>query len=104
MKSKGVRLGNWLTVRQAQTLLMSNVSTKKALRDPATLAVLLGSGFSVGRRWRRSHSRTFSSGTAGGASWIFSESAVASRSVPIADVGQGSGGCVDRGGWRPGRW
>src|SRR5262249_7537909 len=45
VRSKGVRLGNWLTVKQAQTLLNSpNVSTKKGLRDRAILAVLLGCG------------------------------------------------------------
>src|SRR4051794_11824315 len=43
--SKGVRLGNWLTVKQAQTLLNSpNVTTPKGLRDRAILAVLLGCG------------------------------------------------------------
>jgi hypothetical protein len=42
VKSKGVRLGNWLTVRQAQTLLNTpDISTKKGLRDRAILAVLL---------------------------------------------------------------
>src|SRR5437764_4729377 len=45
VKSKGVRLGNWLTVRQAQTLLNTpEISTKKGLRDRAILAVLLGCG------------------------------------------------------------
>ena len=45
VKSKGVRLGNWLTVRQAQTLLNTpDISTKKGLRDRAILAVLLGCG------------------------------------------------------------
>src|ERR1022692_860882 len=43
--SKGVRLGNWLTVRQAQTLLNApDATTAKGLRDRATLAVLLGCG------------------------------------------------------------
>jgi integrase len=43
--SKGVRLGNWLTVRQAQTLLDApNATTIKGLRDRAILAVLLGCG------------------------------------------------------------
>jgi integrase len=43
--SKGVRLGNWLTVRQAQTLLnMPDATTPKGLRDRAILAVLLGCG------------------------------------------------------------
>src|SRR5277367_767981 len=43
--SKGVRLGNWLTVKQAQTLLNTpDSSTTKGLRDRAILAVLLGCG------------------------------------------------------------
>ena len=45
VKSKGVRLGNWLSMRQAQTLLNTpDVTTKKGLRDRAILAVLLGCG------------------------------------------------------------
>src|SRR5260370_25314118 len=45
VKSKGVRVGNWLTLRQAQTLLSApGVETKKGLRDRAILAVLLGCG------------------------------------------------------------
>jgi site-specific recombinase XerD len=44
-QSKGVRVGNWLSIRQAQTLLNApDVSTKKGLRDRAMLAVLLGCG------------------------------------------------------------
>jgi site-specific recombinase XerD len=43
--SKGVRLGNWLSVKQAQTLLNApDVSRKKGLRDRAILAVLLSCG------------------------------------------------------------
>ena len=43
--SKGVRLGNWLSVKQAQTLLNApDVTTTKGLRDRAILAVLLGCG------------------------------------------------------------
>lgn len=43
--SKGVRLGNWLTVKQAQTLLNTpDASTTKGMRDRAILAVLLGCG------------------------------------------------------------
>ena len=43
--SKGVRLGNWLSVAQAQKLLNTpDVSTTKGLRDRAILAVLLGCG------------------------------------------------------------
>src|SRR5580692_2129759 len=45
VKSKGVRVGNWLSIRQAQTLLNApDISTKKGLRDRAMLAVLLGCG------------------------------------------------------------
>src|SRR5215813_1053288 len=43
--SKGIRLGNWLSVKQAQTLLNTpDVATTKGLRDRAILAVLLGCG------------------------------------------------------------
>ena len=43
--SKGVRLGNWLSVKQAQSLLHApDATTKKGLRDRAILAVLLGCG------------------------------------------------------------
>jgi len=43
--SKGVRLGNWLSVKQAQTLLNTpDIATTKGLRDRAVLAVLLGCG------------------------------------------------------------
>jgi integrase len=41
--SKGVRLGNWLTARQAQGLLNAP-DANKGLRDRAILAVLLGCG------------------------------------------------------------
>lgn len=44
-KSQGVRTGNWLSLRQAQTLLNApDVSSKKGLRDRAMLAILLGCG------------------------------------------------------------
>jgi site-specific recombinase XerD len=40
-----VRVGNWLSIRQAQTLLNApDVTTKKGLRDRAMLAILLGCG------------------------------------------------------------
>jgi integrase len=43
--SKGVRLGNWLSLRQAQALLNApDAATNKGLRDRAILAVLLGCG------------------------------------------------------------
>src|SRR3974377_1780519 len=41
--SKGVRLGNWLTAKQAQALLNApDATTNKGLRDRAILAVLPG--------------------------------------------------------------
>jgi len=44
-KSQGVRVGNWLSVQQAQRLLNApDVTRKKGLRDRAMLAVLLGCG------------------------------------------------------------
>jgi integrase len=45
MASKGVRLGNWLTLKQAQALLNApDITTLKGLRDRAIIAVLLGCG------------------------------------------------------------
>jgi integrase len=45
VSSKGVRLGNWLSVRQAQALLNTpDVATPKGLRDRAIRAVLLSCG------------------------------------------------------------
>src|ERR1700689_1400586 len=44
-KSVGIRVGNWLSVRQAQSLLNApDVTTVRGLRDRANLAVLLGCG------------------------------------------------------------
>src|SRR5579871_79116 len=44
-KSVGIRVGNWLSQRQAQALLSApDISTVRGLRDRAILAVLLGCG------------------------------------------------------------
>jgi site-specific recombinase XerD len=44
-KSVGIRVGNWLSVRQAQSLLNApDAITVRGLRDRAILAVLLGCG------------------------------------------------------------
>ena len=44
-KSKGVRTGNWLSLKQAQALLNApDITTTKGLRDRAIIAVLLGCG------------------------------------------------------------
>lgn len=45
VKSAGVRVGNWLSLRQAQDLLSApDIATLRGLRDRAMLAVLLGCG------------------------------------------------------------
>ena len=45
VKSTGIRIGNWLSVRQAQSLLNApDITTVRGLRDRAILAVLLGCG------------------------------------------------------------
>ena len=44
-KSVGIRVGNWLSLPQAQALLSApDIATEKGLRDRAILAVLLGCG------------------------------------------------------------
>src|SRR6266853_1722596 len=44
-KTQGIRVGNWLSLRQAQSLLSApDISTVRGLRDRAILAVLLGCG------------------------------------------------------------
>src|ERR1700687_4073940 len=45
-KTQGIRVGNWLSLRQAQALLSApDITTLRGLRDRAILAVLLGCGF-----------------------------------------------------------
>jgi integrase len=45
VKSTGIRVGNWLSQRQAQALLSApDITTVAGLRDRAILAVLLGCG------------------------------------------------------------
>src|SRR5216684_1525415 len=44
-KTQGTRVGNWLSLRQAQALLSTpDITTVRGLRDRAILAVLLGCG------------------------------------------------------------
>src|ERR1022692_2995980 len=45
VRSHGVRVGNWLSLQQAQALLNApDITTKKGLRDRAMFATLLGCG------------------------------------------------------------
>jgi site-specific recombinase XerD len=44
-KTQGIRVGNWLSLRQAQAVLSApDITTLRGLRDRAILAVLLGCG------------------------------------------------------------
>src|SRR5215472_12035347 len=44
-RAKGVRVGNWLSIRQAHALLNApDATTNKGLRDRAMLAILIGCG------------------------------------------------------------
>ena len=57
VKSKGVQVWNWLSIRQVQTLLNTpDVSTKKGLRDRAMLAVLLVTTLRGGCPYVQAHS------------------------------------------------
>src|SRR6204780_4621066 len=45
VRAQGIRTGNWLSLKQAQALLIApDIATTKGLRDRAILAVLLGCG------------------------------------------------------------
>src|SRR5438552_6595104 len=100
VKMKGVRWGDWLSVRQAQTLLNTpDVSTKKGLRDRAMLAVLLGCGL------RRSEvaSLTFKHIQQRDSRWCIVDLRREARSRAHdsdADLGEGRNRHVDPGGRR----
>ena len=76
--SKGVRLGNWLTARQAQTLLNApDATTTKGSprpRHPGSPPGLRTAAVRSGG----ARQATSNSGTDAGASWIFAESMAAS--------------------------
>jgi hypothetical protein len=101
-KCVGIRVGNWLSVRQAQALLNApDTATLRGLRDRAILAVLLGCGL------RRSEvaALTFahvSNATVGGASSI-SLAARASSHRSHADIGENRNRRLDGRGCRIGR-
>ncbi len=75
--SKGVRLGNWLSLKQAQALLNAPESRQRkgcatALSSPCCWAAAYGDP-----KWRRLRSNTYSSGTDAGALWTSWESTAA---------------------------
>src|ERR1700722_14532336 len=79
VRSHGVRVGNWLSLQQAQTLLNApDVRTKKGLRDRAMLATLLGARIAPVRTGRADDETLSSSATTAGASWIWSANTGAS--------------------------
>jgi len=65
VKPIGIRVGNWLSQRQAQALLI------------APFSQLFSGAVSDARKWRRSRSPTSNSATDAGASWISSGSTAA---------------------------
>jgi integrase len=72
-KKLGVRLGNWLSAKEARALWQSpNAETLKGKRDRAIIAVLLAAVFGDGN-WRISVSTIFSAVKTVGQSWISSE-------------------------------
>ena len=77
--SKGVRLGNWLTVKQAQALLNAPISRRR--RDAATAPFLQRCWAADwgDLRWRPSRLGISSSATAGGALWTCLGSTVGSE-------------------------
>src|SRR5260370_38937431 len=70
--SKGIRLGHWLSVKQAQTLLNTpDITTTKGLRDRAILAGRLGCGVRRSRRCgRRSGHGQEGDGRWGQCDWV----------------------------------
>src|ERR1700688_3104402 len=69
-RTQGIRVGNWLSLRQAQALLCApDITTLRGLRDRAILAVLLGCGLRRSK-WPRSRSHISSNAMGGGALWI----------------------------------
>jgi hypothetical protein len=79
--SKGIRLGNWLSLRQAQTLLNAPGAPPRACATARSWRCSWAAA-SGGPKWRRSQWATSSSAMAGGASWISLESMAACGRSP----------------------
>ncbi len=83
-KSVGIRVGNWLSVRQAQSLLNApDVSTVRGIRDRAILAVLLGCGLRRSEVAALTVTHIQQRAMAVGASWICGESTAGVRTAPM---------------------
>ena len=97
-KSKGVRVGNWLSLRQAQALLNApDVTTKKGLRDRAMLAVLArlrAAPVRSGRAHAEAHPAARQPVVHRGSC----RQARARAHDPDADLGEGRNRCMDGGG------
>jgi site-specific recombinase XerD len=99
-KCVGIRVGNWLSVRQAQSLLNApDVTTVRGLRDRAILAVLLGCGL------RRSEvaALTFAHVQQRDGRWCIVDLVGKHgrvRTAPDADVGEGGYRRLDHRRWR----
>ena len=79
VKSTGIRVGNWLSLRQAQALLSApDISDGEGACATAPSSPFFSAAGFDDRKWRRSRSRTSSSAMAAGASSISSASTVAS--------------------------
>ena len=77
-KSTGIRVGNWLSQRQAQALLSApDISTVRACATAPSWPCFSAAGCDD-PKWRRSRSRTSNSATDAGASSILSENTVGS--------------------------
>jgi site-specific recombinase XerD len=99
MKRGGVRIGNWLTIHQAEKLVNTpNVSTLKGKRDRALLGVMIGCGL----RREETASLMLERIQQREGRWVIVDMIGKGgrvRSIPMPFVCQGCSGCVDWGRW-----